>query len=61
MEWEWPAWKLVIEKGIPLSEIKSWSLVELYKALDFAEMQNDYENAYHEFENEKYKNKFGNK
>jgi hypothetical protein len=61
MEWEWPVWKLVVEKGIPLSEIRKWSLTDLCKALDYMEMQDDHQSAYNEFQNQKLEKKYGQK
>lgn len=60
MEYEWPIWYLVINYHIPLSEIKTWTLDEIYKALAVVEMQKDYEKASASFDEEKFKN-FGKK
>lgn len=54
MEWEWPIWKLCLTKHIPLTELKyQWSLNDIYKALDFLEMEHDYDGAYSMYDLEK--------
>lgn len=50
MEWEWPIWKISLGKGIPINEIKyNWCLKDIWKALDFMEMENDYDIAHQAF------------
>lgn len=50
MEAEWPVWKLVVEKGISLTEIDRWDLEDIWKAHAIMEMKQDYANAVSAYE-----------
>ena len=45
MEIEWPAWRLIVDKGLSKSELDSWGLDDLDKANAYLDMQHDYELA----------------
>lgn len=49
MEIEYPAWRLILDKGLSKSEIDSWGLDDLDKANAFIDMQNDYDLAQNGF------------
>lgn len=43
---EWPAWRLIIEKGLSRAELETWDLYDLEKANAYLDIQSDYEAAY---------------
>jgi len=45
LEAEFPAWRIVLECGLPLSEVDKWDLSEIQKANSLLEMKSDYEAA----------------
>jgi len=58
MEWEWPIWKICFTNKISLNEVRwKWTLSDIFKALDYMEMENDYEAASNQYTENTFKPK----
>lgn len=47
-EAEYGFWRVVMEKGLPPSEVDTWDLEDLDKANAYLDMGEDYKTAFHE-------------
>ena len=50
MEAEYPVWRIILETGLPLSEVNSWHLGRIYDLNEILNMKDDYQTAFNAYQ-----------